>query len=100
MDEETKVIKKNDKWRYLDCLFVYKWFDFYKKQSKFEDFKKATTKEFEMTDIWLMKQMEDVIFIFQEGCAREMLEIHWFLKGMGGKCLKMDVNCRWIDLKA
>ena len=100
MDEETKVIKKNDKWRYLDCLFVYKWFDFYKKQSKFEDFKKATTKEFEMTDIWLMKQMEDVIIIFQEGCAREMLETRWFLKGMGGKCLKMDVNCRWIDLKA
>ena len=47
-----------------------------------------------MTDIWLMKQMEDVIIIFQEGCAREMLETRWFLKGMGGKCLKMDVNCR------
>ena len=68
--------------------------------SKFEDFKKAMTKEFEMTDIWLMKQMEDVIFIFQEGCAKEMLETRWFLKGMGGKCLKTDVNCRWIDSKA
>ena len=39
--------------------------------SKFEDFKKAMTKEFEMTDIWLMayylgigmKKMEDEIFI-------------------------------------
>ena len=39
--------------------------------SKFEDFKKAMTKEFEMTNIWLMayylgigkKKMEDEIFI-------------------------------------
>ena len=46
--------------------------------SMFEDFKKAMTKEFEMTDIGLMayylgievKQMEDGIFISQEGYAK------------------------------
>ena len=96
------------KWRYLDFLFVYKWFDFYKKQSKLEDFKKAMTKESEMIDIWLMayylgigmKKMEDQIFISQEGYAKEMLGTCWLLKGMGGKCLKMDVDCKRIDLKA
>ena len=70
--------------------------------SKFEDFKKAMTKEFEMTDIWLtahylgigMKKMEDEIFISQEGYAKEMLGTCWLLKGMGGKCLKMDVDCK------
>ena len=70
--------------------------------SKFEDFKKAMIKEFKMTDIWLtahylgigMKKMEDEIFISQEGYVEEMLGTCWFLKGMGGKCVKMDVNCR------
>ena len=42
--------------------------------SKFEDFKKAMTKEFEMT--------------------KEMLGTCWLLKGMGGKCLKMGVDCK------
>ena len=50
--------------------------------SMFEDFKKAMTKEFEMTDIGLMayylgievKQMEDEIFISQEGYAKDILE--------------------------
>ena len=76
--------------------------------SKFEDFKKEMTKEFEMTNIWLMayylgigmKKMEDEIFISQEGYAKEMLGTCWLLKGMGGKCLKMDVDCKGIDLKA
>ena len=48
----------------------------------FEDFKKAMTKEFEMTFIGLMayylgievKQMEDGIFISQEGYAKDILE--------------------------
>ena len=48
----------------------------------FEDFKKAMTKEFEMTDIGLMayylgievKQMEDGIFISQEGYAEDILK--------------------------
>ena len=50
--------------------------------SMFEEFKKAMTKEFEMTDIGLMtnylgievKQMEDGIFISQEGYAKDILE--------------------------
>ena len=50
--------------------------------SAFEDFKKAKTKEFEMTYIGLMtnylgievKQMEDEIFISQEGSAKDILE--------------------------
>ena len=50
--------------------------------SLFEDFKKAMTKEFEMTDIGLMayylgievKQVEDGIFISQEGYAKDILE--------------------------
>ena len=50
--------------------------------SMFEDFKKAMTKEFEMIDIGLMayylgievKQMEDEIFISQEGYAKDILE--------------------------
>ena len=49
--------------------------------SLFEDFKKAMTMEFEMTDIGLMahylgievKQMEDGIFISQEGYAKIFL---------------------------
>ena len=82
------------------CLYINDLIFIRNNPSKFEDFKKALTKEFEMTDIWLMKQMEDVIFISQEGYAKEMLGTCWFLKGMGGKCLKMDVNCRRIDLKA
>ena len=61
-----------------------------------------------MIDIWLMayylgigmKKMEDQIFISQEGYAKEMLGTCWLLKGMGGKCLKMDVDCKLIDLKA
>lgn len=48
----------------------------------FEDFKKEMTREFEMTDIGLMsyylgievKQMEEGIFISQEGYAREVLK--------------------------
>ena len=48
----------------------------------FEDFKKAMTKEFEMTNIGLMayylgievKQMEDEIFISQEGYVKDILE--------------------------
>jgi hypothetical protein len=50
--------------------------------SMFEDFKKAMTQEFEMTDIGLMsyylgikvKQMEKGIFISQGNFAREMLK--------------------------
>jgi len=50
--------------------------------SMFEDFKKAMTQEFEMTDISLMsyylgikvKQMEKGIFISQGSFAREMLK--------------------------
>ena len=59
----------------------------------FEDFKKAMTREFEMTDIGLMsyylgievKQMEEGIFISQEGYAREVL-----------KKFGME-NCKQID---
>ena len=48
----------------------------------FEYFKKTMTKEFEMTDIGLMayylgievKQMEDEIFISQEGYVKDILE--------------------------
>ena len=48
----------------------------------FEDFKKAMTKEFEMTDIGLMvyhlsievKQMEDGIFFSQEGYVEDILK--------------------------
>ena len=50
--------------------------------SMFEDFKKAMTKEFEMTDIGLMayylgievKQKEDEIFISQESYTKEILK--------------------------
>ena len=50
--------------------------------SMFEYFKKTMTKEFEMTDIGLMayylgievKQMEDEIFISQEGYVKDILE--------------------------
>ena len=50
--------------------------------SMFEDFKKAMTKEFEMTDIGLMvydlgievKQKEDGIFISQESYTKEILK--------------------------
>ena len=84
------------------CLYVSDLIFIRNNPSKFEDFKKAMIKEFEMTNIWLMayylgigmKQMEDEIFISQEGYAKEMLGTCWFLKGMGRKCLKMDVDCR------
>ena len=50
--------------------------------SMFKDFKKAMAREFEMTDIGLMayylgievKQMEEGIFISQEGYAKEILK--------------------------
>ena len=70
------------------CLYIDDLIYIRNNPSKFEDFKKAMTKEFEMTDIWLMKQMEDVIFISQEGYAKEMLGTCWFQKGMGGKFWK------------
>ena len=76
------------------CLYINDLIFIRNNPSKFEDFKKAMIKEFKMTDIWLMKQMEVVIFISQEGYVEEMLGTCWFLKGMGGKCVKMDVNCR------
>ena len=52
------------------CLYINDLIFIRNNPSKFEDFKKATNKEFKMTDIWLMKQMEDVIFIFQEGVPK------------------------------
>ena len=55
------------------CLYINDLIFIRNNPSKFEDFKKVMTKEIEMTDIWLMKQMEDVIFISQEGYAKEML---------------------------
>ena len=55
------------------CLYINDLIFIRNNPSKFEDFKKAMTKEFEMTDIWLMKQMEVVIFISQEGYVEEML---------------------------
>ena len=76
------------------CLYINDLIFIRNNPSKFEDFKNAMNKEFEMIDIWLMKQMEVVIFISQEGYAKEMLGICWFLKGMDEKCLIMDVNCR------
>ena len=70
------------------CLFINDLIFIRNNPSKFEDFKKAMTTEFEMTDIWLTKQMKDVILISQEGYAKEMLGTCWFLKGMGGKFWK------------
>ena len=52
------------------CLYINDLIFIRNNPSKFEDFKKAMIKEFKMTDIWLMKQMEDVIFIFQEGVPK------------------------------
>ena len=64
------------------CLYVDDLIFTSNNPSMFEDFKKAMTKEFEMTDIGLMvyylgievKQMEDEIFISQEGYAKDILK--------------------------
>ncbi|XP_020578757.1 uncharacterized protein LOC110023608 [Phalaenopsis equestris] len=66
--------------------------------SMFEKFKEAMTKEFEMTDIGLMafylgievKQMEDGIFISQEGYAREILKK---FKMENSQSIKTPVEC-------
>ena len=67
---------------YFFCLYVDDLIFTRNNPSMFEDFKKAMTKEFEMTFIGLMayylgievKQMEDGIFISQEGYAKDILE--------------------------
>ena len=64
------------------CLYVEDLIFTRSNASMFEEFMKATTKEFKMTDIGLMsyylgievKQEEDNIFISQEGYAKEVLK--------------------------
>ena len=62
------------------CLYVDDLIFIGNNPGMFEDFKKVMTKEFEMTNIGLMayylgievKQMEDGIFISQEGYAKDI----------------------------
>ncbi|KAG6414490.1 hypothetical protein SASPL_127292 [Salvia splendens] len=81
MDEEIKAIEKNDTWELVTLPKGHKTIGG-KNPSMFEEFKKAMTDEFEMTDIGLMayylgvevKQLEDGAFITQEHYANEILK--------------------------
>ncbi|KAK6123269.1 hypothetical protein DH2020_042997 [Rehmannia glutinosa] len=84
-------VRKNDV--LIVCLYVDDLIFTGNNPNMFEEFKKAMTREFEMTDIGVMayylgvevKQQEDGIFISQEGYAKEIL-----------KKFKMD-NCKPIN---
>jgi hypothetical protein len=82
----------------LVCLYVGDLIFTGNNPSMFEDFKKAMTQEFEMTDIGLMsyyleievKQMEKGIFISQGSFAREMLKK---FKMNNSKPVSIPVEC-------
>ena len=80
--EHALYVKIKDGDVLITCLYVDDLILTGNNPSMFEEFKKAMTREFEMTDIGLMsyylgievKQKEEGVFISQEGYARELLK--------------------------
>ncbi|XP_020577796.1 uncharacterized protein LOC110022962 [Phalaenopsis equestris] len=96
--EHALYIKNEDENVLIVCLYVDDLIFTGSNPSMFEKFKEAMTKEFEMTDIGLMafylgievKQMEDGIFISQEGYASEILKK---FKMENSQSIKTPVEC-------